>query len=69
MKTQLEIKINEFNLRENMRKLSIIYDGSCLWTKKNASGVHITEILENLADSHNVLLFAPKTEDCMLFMS
>jgi len=48
-----------------MRKVSLIYDGG-LWTKKNASGVHIIEILKNLANEYDVLLVAPRKEECML---
>ncbi len=49
----------------NMRKLSIIYDGGCLWTKKNAGGVHIFEVLQNLATSHEAILFAPEEKGCI----
>jgi len=49
-----------------MKNLSIIYDSGCLWSIKNASGIHISEIIDNLARDHNILLFAPKEKDCKL---
>jgi len=43
-----------------MKRLFIVYDGGCSWSKKNATGIHILEVVNNIAKKHDIVLYGTK---------
>ena len=41
-----------------MKRKNILYDGGSLWSLKNATGIHILEIIENLSENNHIILLS-----------